>query len=107
LADVTVDHLCSAFLRRILRRMKELGLNKTELAKRMNVSRPYVVAVLSRDVNITFRTAAKLAKALQMDFVPELGLQDLSPELKSSGSELPAELQIVMPDGKRRSYHLV
>jgi len=58
--------------------MKELGLNKTELAKRMNVSRPYVVEVLSRDVNITFRTADKLAKALQMDFVPELGSQRTS-----------------------------
>jgi len=87
--------------------MKELGLNKTELAKRMNVSRPYVAAVLSRDVNITFRTAAKLAKALQMDFVPELGLQDQSAEPKASGSEIPVELQIVIPDGKCRPHHIV
>jgi len=68
----TVDHVCSAFLRRILRRMKELGLNQTDLAKRMNVSRPYITALLSHDVNFSFRTAAKLAKALQMDFVPDL-----------------------------------
>ena len=38
----------------------------------MNVSRPYVTKVLSRDVNFSFRTAAKLANALKMDFFPEL-----------------------------------
>lgn len=52
--------------------MKQLGLNKTELAKRMNVSRPYITKVLSGDVNFSFATAAKLANALQMDFLPEL-----------------------------------
>jgi len=69
-----VDHLCSAFLRRVLQRMKELGLNKSMLAKRMNVSRPYINALLTRDCNFTFQTAAKLARALQMDFAPELSL---------------------------------
>ena len=55
--------------------MKQLGLNKTELAKRMNVSRPYITKVLSGDVNFSFATAAKLANALQMDFLPELKVQ--------------------------------
>ena len=68
----TIDHIGSAFLRRILRRMKQLGVNQTELAKRMNVSRPYITKVLRQDVNFSFRTAAKLARALQMDFSPEL-----------------------------------
>ena len=67
-----IDKVGSAFLRRILRRMKELGVSQTELARRMNVSRPYVTKVLSRDVNFSFRTAAKLANALKMDFFPEL-----------------------------------
>ena len=35
----TIDHIGSAFLRRILRRMKELGVSQSELAKRMKVSR--------------------------------------------------------------------
>ena len=52
--------------------MKQLGVSQTELARRMNVSRPYVTKVLSRDVNFSFRTAAKLANALKMDFFPEL-----------------------------------
>ena len=72
----TIDHIASAFLRRILRRMKELGVSQSELAKRMNVSRPYVTKVLSRDVNFSFRTAWKLANALKMDFFPDLREQE-------------------------------
>ena len=68
----TIDHIGSAFLRRILRRMKQLGVSQTELARRMNVSRPYITKVLSHDVNFSFRTAAKLANALKMDFFPGL-----------------------------------
>ncbi len=67
-----IDKIGSAFLRRILLRMKQLGVSQTELARRMNVSRPYVTKVLSRDVNFSFRTAAKLANALKMAFFPEL-----------------------------------
>ena len=52
--------------------MKQLGVNQSELAKRMKVSKPYVTKVLHQDVNFSFRTAAKLAQALEMDFFPEL-----------------------------------
>ena len=68
----TLDKIGSAFLRAILLRMKELGINQTELARRMEVSRPYITKVLSQDVNFSFRTAAKLAQALKMDFMPIL-----------------------------------
>lgn len=68
----TVDHIGSAFLRQVLRRMKQLGLNQSALAQRMKVSRPYISKVLKSDVNISFATAAKLAHALQMDFFPQL-----------------------------------
>ena len=72
-----IDKFGSAFLRRILLRMKELGVSQTELAKRMQVSRPYITKVLHQDVNITtFRTAAKLANALKMDFFPALSPQE-------------------------------
>ena len=71
-----IDKVGSAFLRRILLRMTELGVSQTELAKRMQVSRPYITKVLHQDVNITFRTAAKLAIALKMDFFPDLRLQE-------------------------------
>ena len=52
--------------------MKELGINQTELARRMKVSKPYITKVLRQDVNFSFRTAAKLAQALEMDFFPDL-----------------------------------
>ena len=65
-----IDKVGSAFLRRILLRMKELGVSQTELAKRMKVSRPYITKVLHQDVNITFRTAEKLATALRMTSSP-------------------------------------
>lgn len=67
-----IDRIGSIFLRQILRRMRELGLNQSALARRMNVSRPYISKVLRSDVNISFATAAKLARALQMDFFPVL-----------------------------------
>ena len=67
-----IDHIGSVFLRRILRRMKQLGVNQTELARRMQVSKPYITKVLHEDVNFSFTTAAKLARALEMDFFPEL-----------------------------------
>ena len=71
-----IDKIGSAFLRRILLRMKELGVSQTELARRMKVSRPYITKLLHQDVNFSFRTAAKLANALRMDFFPELRPQD-------------------------------
>ena len=74
-----VDRVGSAFLRRILRRMRELGVSQSELAARMKVSRPYITKVLRQDVNFSFRTAAKLASALKMDFFPELRPQESPP----------------------------
>ena len=56
--------------------MKELGVSQSELAHRMQVSRPYISKVLRQDVNFSFRTASKLANALKMDFFPELKEQE-------------------------------
>lgn len=67
-----VDKAGSMFLREVLKRMKELGLNNTTLAARMKVSRPYVVKVLHGDVNITLGAASRFAQALGMDFFPML-----------------------------------
>ena len=78
---MVIDKVGSAFIRRILLRMKQLGVSQTELAKRMQVSRPYITKVLRQDVNITFRTAAKLAIALKMDFFPDLRPQEVTQKL--------------------------
>ena len=69
---MTANHLVCAFLRRCIKQMNRLGLNQSALAKRMKVSRAYIAKLMSGDVNITFGTALKLARALEMDFFPEL-----------------------------------
>lgn len=76
---MTANHLVCAFLRRCLRQMKRLGMNQSDLARRMKVSRPYITKLMSGDVNITFGTALRLARALEMDFFPELRARDESP----------------------------
>ena len=66
--------------------MKQLGMSQTELARRMIVSRPYITKVLHQDVNFSFHTAAKLANALKMDFIPDLREQE-----GCEAEKLPAE----------------
>ena len=90
----TLDHIASAFLRRILRRMKQLGINQSELAKRMKVSTPYITKVLHQDVNFSFRTAAKLARALEMDFFPELREREKKVEKVGGGGQWIFSLRI-------------
>ena len=69
----SVDKIGTAFLRSIFRRMKELGMNQTALAKRMNCSRAYISKVLQgQEVNFSFATAIRFAHALKMDFTPQL-----------------------------------
>ena len=79
---MTVNHMVCAFLRRCIKQMKRLGLNQSALAKRMHVSRAYIGKLMSGDVNITFGTAMKLAKALEMDFFPTL-----TPRTKSAAEK--------------------
>ncbi len=81
----STDRVVSQFLRAVLLQMKALGLNQTTLAKRLNVSRPYVTKVLHGDVNIAFGAALRLAKALEMDFVPQL----VSPQKRPAPEPIP------------------
>ena len=74
--------------------MKELGLSQTDLAKRMKVSRPYITKVLHPDVNFSFRTAAKLANALSMDFLPDLRPQEAASEYEDSELQLAHSLPL-------------
>lgn len=67
-----VDRYGQMFLKSILLRMKELGVSQTELAARMKASRPYVSKALHGEINITFASAVRFAKALQLDFFPQL-----------------------------------
>ena len=76
--------------------MKQLGLNQSALARRMKVSRPYISKVLRSDVNISFATAAKLARALQMDFLPVLRPPEAA---AGDAAEGDVELRMLNADG--------
>jgi len=45
-------------------------------ARRMKVSRAYISKALAGDVNFSFSTACRFAKALEMDFLPGLKEND-------------------------------
>jgi len=68
----TINRTSSDFIKGILVYMQAHDVTQSDLARRLKVSRPYVSKVLSGDVNISFTTAAKFAKALDVDFAPEL-----------------------------------
>ena len=71
----TLDEIGNTFLRAMLVRMKELGLNKSALARRLNVSRAYVTKVFDGKANFTFASAYHFARALRMDFTPQLTIK--------------------------------
>lgn len=80
-----LDKFGSAFLRLLFRRMKELGLNQSALARRMKCSRAYVSKVLSGDVSFTFATAIRFCRALELDFIPSASS---SPSTSTSSLDL-------------------
>ncbi len=48
--------------------MKEKGINKTELAKRMETSPSYITQIFRLNKNISIKTLIKLCQALEIDF---------------------------------------
>lgn len=53
------------FLADVHRKMAELDINRTELARRLDTSKAYVSRILSGNVNFTLLTMIKIAKALR------------------------------------------
>ncbi|MBI2767624.1 MAG: helix-turn-helix transcriptional regulator [Chloroflexi bacterium] len=56
----------------IVARMKELGLNRSQLAERMGVSRARVTQVLRGSDNLTLKTLVAVAHALDASFTTRL-----------------------------------
>jgi transcriptional regulator with XRE-family HTH domain len=65
--DYVLEMASLAFGEAIVSRMEALGINRTELAARMGVSKPRVSQILAGDENLTFKTMAALAAALDAD----------------------------------------
>lgn len=64
------------YLQRVVTQLKKQGVKKSELARRLGVKHPYVVKMLSGEVNISFGAAVKLAEAIGCTFDPVLRDKD-------------------------------
>lgn len=56
----------------MIARMEAGGVSRTELARRLGKNPAFITKLLRGDNNFTFETAVKIARALEMDFVPHL-----------------------------------
>jgi len=73
----------------MIARMEDGKISRSELARRLGKNPAFVTKLLRGDNNFTFETAVKIARALDMDFVPHLRPQgwntrwlDFSPSKK-------------------------
>lgn len=60
------------FTASMLARMKELGITRSDLAKKMGVSRAYISRVLQGTTNFTLESMVKIAIALKAELSPML-----------------------------------
>jgi transcriptional regulator with XRE-family HTH domain len=64
-SDYWIDGPISEFTEDLSRLMKEQGVNRAELARRMGTSRAYITKMLGGNANFTLLTMVKLAMALE------------------------------------------
>jgi DNA-binding Xre family transcriptional regulator len=63
-AEFYAEELILDLTEQVVVAMKELGVNRTELAARMGVSKAFITKLLRGNTNITLRTMASLARSL-------------------------------------------
>jgi len=57
----------------IVKRMKELRMNKAELARRLGVSKPFITKLLNGNPNMTIKTLVSIANALDCNVKVNFG----------------------------------
>jgi len=60
--------------------IKKEGINRTELAKRLNVSKGYVTQILNGDFNFTLKKLIEISLSIGM--IPKIDFVDLKQELQ-------------------------
>lgn len=90
--DVELTRLTMLVTDEITWRMRSLGLSRADLASRMGVSPGRVSQVLSGGENITLRTLASLAAAVDAQFEVQLHREDSSTDERPP-MKLPADQQ--------------
>ncbi|MGK2858975.1 MAG: helix-turn-helix domain-containing protein [Thermoanaerobaculia bacterium] len=71
--DYRAELLSIGVTEQIARAMDERGVNRTELARRLGVSKARVTNLLGGSTNLTLRTLAAIAVALGCDIELQLG----------------------------------
>ncbi len=66
---------------KIAQKMEEKKITRTELAKRMNVSSPYVTKILRGNANFTLRSMLSLADALDQEL--KIDFEEKKPAMQS------------------------
>lgn len=66
-ADFYAEQLILDLTEQVVSIMKELGMNRTELADRLGVSKAFVTKLLRGNTNITLKTMTFLARSLGCD----------------------------------------
>ncbi|MBE0416532.1 MAG: helix-turn-helix transcriptional regulator [Coriobacteriia bacterium] len=67
--EYRLQMLVLAISDRVHERLRQMGIPRAELARRMGVSRPMVTKLLAGDSNFQLRTLLRMADALDMDLV--------------------------------------
>ena len=66
--DYFVEGAKNEFTEKIVARMRDLGISKSELAERLDAERSFVTRLLSGNNNFTIETMVRIARALDCGF---------------------------------------
>jgi len=98
--EFLVEQKILGLTEKIVLRMEELGITRSALADRLNVSKPYITKLLRGDVNFTLKSVAELSQALESDFdidiFPEGASRQILRRYDSATGEVIAQTHTVL-----------
>jgi transcriptional regulator with XRE-family HTH domain len=66
------DYAMLEFTTKLSQTIKQKGITKAELARRMETSQAYITKLFRGEANLTIASMVKLARCAEMEFHPEL-----------------------------------
>jgi plasmid maintenance system antidote protein VapI len=94
------EHAILDFTEEVLRRMKDLGVSKSDLAARLSVDPAYITKLIGGSNNFTLKTMVKLSRALQAELKFHLqpqGHATIWTEYKPLAGSNVCEIVMLMP----------
>ncbi len=74
--EFRTEYAILEFTTRLSQAMKQKGITKAELARRMETSQAYITKLFRGDTNLTISSMVKLARCAEMTFHPDLKEKD-------------------------------